>query len=424
VLAHSLAGGYLGVHSNGSQTVEMPASRAVRTRFACFLGAAAVLLTACGSNGNAGEPNWKPKPSFSGEGYDPGTRQPVAPQSPDPRSRSGSPSPSPRNAADSAVVATNLTAPTGIVIMPDGTALVGERTTGRIMRVQPEPHKPVQTVRTVPGLSTSGGGGLLDLAISPNYAEDNLIFAYLTTRRDNRVVEFTLKGPITPVLTGIPRGSSDNTGRLAFAADGTLLIGTGDAGHPRLAANPRSLAGKLLRVTDIGAAAPRNPAPGSRIYATGLRRTDGLCVDPATDAAFQTEARGGPTANPINHVVAGGFYGWPTATATAQQPLVLLPQASGSPGGCAVLDHVLYTTALDGKELLSANIKAGTGAVQLGAFNVSLRNAYGRLRTVVAAADGALWLTTSNRDGNGTPVAADERVLRIVPSGGSASSPL
>lgn len=404
----------------------MPASRAVRTRAACLLAGATVLLTACASGGSGSEPNWKPKPSFSGEGNQPGDRQPIQPQNPSPGSSSGSSSKSPGTSSDSAVLATRLKAPTGLVVMPDSTALVGERTTGRIVRVQPEPNQPVQTVRTIPGLSTKGGGGLLDLALSPNYGEDNLIFAYITTPTDNRVVDFTLKGPITTVLKGIPRGASDNTGRLAFSGDGNLLVGTGDAGHPAFAENPTSLAGKVLRISDIGKAAARNPTAGSRIYASGFRRTDGLCVDPATSKAFQTEARGGIASDPINLLTAGATYGWPKPTQAAAPPLVLLPDTSRDPGGCAVIERVLYTTTLDGRALLASAIRIGPdGTVKLGAFGVTLRNKYGRLRTVVAAGDGSLWLTTSNSDGNGKPIAADERVLHIMPNGGGSSgSPL
>jgi hypothetical protein len=80
-----------------------------------------------------------------------------------------------------------------------------------------------------------------------------------------------------------------------------------------------------------------------------------------------------------------------------------------------VLNGVLYVTSLDGHALLAAPIRTQGSSVGLGQFTTSLVNKYGRLRTVVAAADGALWLTTSNRDGHGTPVPADERVLRITP---------
>jgi glucose/arabinose dehydrogenase len=395
---------------------------AARVRALCAIVVLALTVAACGSDPASKGPNWKPAPSFNGEGNPPNSQAPGA--EPDPGvPSSGSPS-TPAKKTDQNIVATKLTAPTGVAILPDNSALVAERTTGRIVRVLPQPRRPTQLVRTIKGISTTGGGGLLDLALSPNYTEDNLIFAYLTTATDNRVVAFTLKGAITSVLTGIPRGLSGNTGRLSFVADGSLLVGTGDAGHPSLAANPKSLAGKVLRISDIGAAAARNPTPGSRIYASGFRQSDGLCADPDSTVEFQTEAIGASeNADPINQLVAAATYGWPHPTATDEQPVGRLPTTSRSPGGCAVLNHVLYTTTLDGKALLASTIKTGTsGKITLGAFSPMLRNKYGRLRTVVAAADGALWLTTSNRDGKGKPVAADERVLRIVPGGGGGDN--
>jgi glucose/arabinose dehydrogenase len=399
------------------------AIRAARLRALCAVAATALVLAACGSDAGSTGPNWHPKPSFQGEGNPPQTQEPDRQPASGPSSPSGPTSPLPRANGDPNVVAAHLKAPTGIAILPDNTALVGERTTGRILRVHPQPRRPVHLVRTIPGLRTRGGGGLLDLALSPNYNEDNLIFAYVTTRTDNRVIAFTLKGPITTVLKGIPRGPRDNTGRLAFLPDGTLLVGTGDAGHPPRALDPTSLAGKVLRVTDIGRPAARNPIKGSPMYASGFRETDGLCIDASTNTAFQTESLGRVVpADPINALVSGGQFSWPVGAPAGQLPVTSLPQTSRAPGGCAVLNRVLYVTSLDGKVLLAANLKPGAnGGVTLGQFAPSLRNKYGRLRTVVAAPDGALWLTTSNRDGHGQPVPADERVLRIVPSAGGGS---
>jgi len=320
-------------------------------------------------------------------------------------------------------VATKLAAPTGIAVLPDNTALVGERTTGRILRVQSEAGQPLRTVRTLPGLATGGGGGLLDLALSPNYAEDNLIFAYVTTKTDNRVIAFTLSGPVTPVLTGIPRGASDNAGRIAFGADGNLYVGTGDAGRPAAAADPKSLAGKVLRVTDIGTAAPDNPARGSRVYTSGHRDVTGLCREVNSALIFEAESRPADASDPVNLLDAGASYGWPSQNARYHEPEAQVPESSRSPGGCAVLNGRLYVTSLDGQSLLSARIVATGPGRTLGAFSVLLHKRYGRLKTVVAAADGALWLTTSNRDGQGHPIADDERVLRIIPSGGSGNKP-
>jgi glucose/arabinose dehydrogenase len=345
--------------------------------------------------------------------------QPVQPNPSGSRSQSGSPT---HKHGDPAVVAKHLTAPVGITIMPDNTALVGERTTGRIVRVQPQPNRPVRTVRVIHGLSTAGGGGLLDLAISPNYREDNLIFAYVTTPRDNRVVAFTLNGPVTPVLVGIPRGRrTGNAGRITFAADGSLLVATGDAGNARSARNQRSLAGKILRVTDIGRAAQGNPVKGSRVFASGLDGTTGVCTAAESTLTFQVQSTPTAPADPIYQVLPGRNYALATTA-----PVTHLPNDARTPGGCAVLKDMLFATSLDGQELLSARLSPTPGGgVKVGAFSRGLHKKYGRLRTVVAADDGALWLSTSNKDGHGKPVPADERILRIIPSGGgSGNNPL
>jgi glucose/arabinose dehydrogenase len=384
---------------------------------------AALLLAGCAAGASASSPSWVPKPSFSGEGGGGTVPAEPAPSNPTPSNPSSAPSSSPTKKIDPNVVATKLNAPDAIAILPDGTALVGERTTGRIVRVQPEPDQPVPTVRTLPGVDGSGDGGLLDLALSPTYSQDGLIYAYVTTQTDNRVVEFTLTGPVTPVLTGIPKGTVDNSGRLAFGADGDLYIGTSDAGRPSLAANPKSLAGKVLRVTSIGRAAPGNPTAGSRVYASGEHVVVGLClVDDNTNTIFAIDANGARGTGAIDVVKPGASYGWPSANAATVAAVATLPAGDTSPGGCAVLNSTLYVSSLDAKRVLAAAVSTGGTSVTVATFGVSVGATYGRLRTVIAAPDGALWITTSNKDGHGTPVAADERVLRILPSGGAASN--
>lgn len=394
----------------------------IRSAPVAALAAVGLLLAGCGGGARATEPTWRPQPSFQGEGALPDIRpaQPPIPTPSNEQPTAGRTSPSPTgtprssSAQDPAVVATRLAAPTGIALLPDGTALVGERTTGRIVRVQPRPGQPVVTVRTLSGLDSSGDGGLLDIALSPHYLQDNLIFAYVTTPADNRVVVFTLTGPVTPVVTGIPKGAAGNTGRIAFGPDGRLYVGTGDTGSTGLAANPGSLAGKVLRVSDIGEPAAGNPSPSSRIFTSGHTEVDGLCADERSAQMLEVER--GP--DEINVLVAGESY-----ASNGREPVATPPVQYPAPGGCAVLDGVLYLTSLDGHALLAARLSVKGGSLSIGRFEASLQNKYGRLRTVVAAPDGALWLTTSNRDGDGKPVPDDERVLRIVPSGGGATTP-
>ena len=408
----------------------VPAVRRPPSAWRAAVVLTALVLAGCGGAA-AHAPDWRPQRSFQGEGPEPS----IAPAVPVPSGRtvpnqpvpsvsgpSGPGSPSSGSKQDPSVVATKLSAPIGIALLPDGTALVGERTTGRIVRVQPRPGRPVSTVRTLSGLDASGDGGLLDLAVSPHYGQDKLVFAYVTTASDNRVVAFTLSGPVTPVLTAIPKGATGNTGRIAFGPNGYLYVGTGDAGQPAAATNPASLAGKVLRVTDVGAPAPGNPNPSSPVFTSGHRIVDGLCLDPNSGAMLEVESR--PPGDPLNLLTPGATFGWPTHTSTDRVPLKTLPAADRGPGGCAVQDGQLYVASLDGRALLAAQLNTSGSTLTLGAFTASLIGKYGRLRTIVAAPDGALWLTTSNRDGLGAPVTDDERVLRVLPAGGAANSPV
>jgi len=297
------------------------------------------------------------------------------------------------------VVATGLVEPTGLVVLPDGTALVGERRSGKLYRIRPgSGHGPGMLVQTLPGVDGSGDGGLLDLAISPTYAEDGLIYAYLSTATDNRVVHFPLGSAPSVVIGGIPHGRSGNAGRIAFDATGALLTGTGDAGNPALAASTASLAGKILRTDDIGNARPDNPTPGSRIFARGFTAVDGLCVDP------QTGLRIVVSADRLTVVRAGGDYAGSVGGRA-------LPTGLQGGGGCAIAGNQLMVATSTGKALGLAQIDKDA---TIGTFTASVTGSYGRLRTVLAGSDGALWLTTRNRDGHGKPTTEDDRVIRLT----------
>ena len=187
-----------------------------------------------------------------------------------PRPRSGPPrrppAPRPANpaepgsgeeAGDPNVVASGLTVPTGLVVLPDGSAIVGERDTGRLLQVFPDRSPAARADDRARASTPAGDGGLLGLALSPTYLEDGLLYAYLSTATDNRVVRFPIGGTPNPVFTGIPRGEVHNGGGLLFGADGSLYVGTGDTGNPALAADPASLAGKVLRIDVFGRAGGR-----------------------------------------------------------------------------------------------------------------------------------------------------------------------
>ena len=380
--------------------------------------AACLVLTGCGAAADAlrPDPTWVPKPEGPPPADLPQPDRTGAQPTPD---RPGDPEgPQAGTEDDPNVVATNLTLPWGLAVLPNGTALVGERTTGRLLVVQPK-RAPARPVQTIGGLDATGDGGLLGLALSPNYRQDNAVFAYITTRTDNRVVRFTVGKPPTPMLTGIPKGRTGNGGRIAFGSDGLLYVGTGDTGKPALAATRTSLAGKVLRVTALGVPAPDNPDPRSPIFSIGHRAVAGLCLT-GTDQVYTSEPSTAG-ADEVNRVEAGRDYGWPGGTrVSAAEPERTLKPATAGVGGCAVLERGLFVVSLTGKRLWAFPID-GTG--HLGAPTDHLAGAYGRLRSVVAAPDGALWLTTSNKDGFGKPTAQDDRVIRIEPPAGTTNSP-
>lgn len=400
----------------------------VRYRALAAAVAAVALASGCSTVGVAqARPTWVDKPDLP-----PAEAEPHLPGPPNggPPGAPGSP-PSPGEQGgqpgedDPNVVATELTLPWGLALLPDGSAIVGERTTGRILRVEPEPHRPVRQLMTIGGLDPSGDGGLLGLALSPAYREDRLIFAYVTTPTDNRVLRFELGETPKAILTGIPKGRTNNGGRLAFGPDGNLYVGTGDAGRPAEAGDRASLAGKVLRITPFGTPAPGNPFGASPVYATGFHNVTGLCFDSRRNL-YATDPGDGQE-DEVNLVVAGHNYGWPTATgrpglANLTDAAVTLKAAETNPGGCGVIGFGLFVSALSGRQLWAVPLDgAGHPA---GSPRSLLNNTYGRLRTVEPAPDGALWLTTSNKDGQGKPTPDDDRVIRIVPPPSTTTSPV
>jgi glucose/arabinose dehydrogenase len=171
-------------------------------------------------------------------------------------------------------IATGLTSPWGLAFLPDGSALVSERDTGLIKRVTANGER-VTTVGRVAGVRPSGEGGLLGIAV-PDVPDPRFLFAYYTGARDNRVVRIdwdgTRLGRQTPIVTGIPKNTYHNGGRLLIGPESTLVIGTGDAGDPTLSQDPRSLAGKILRrtgesgpaISRVLARSPQCPRPRPR----------------------------------------------------------------------------------------------------------------------------------------------------------------
>jgi glucose/arabinose dehydrogenase len=365
----------------------------------------AAALTGCGDGGY--EPSGPFRPLPEGAPPEVGPPSSSAPIPGDPAQPGAG-----EEGGDPNVVASGLAVPTGLVLLPDGSAIVGERDTGRLVQVFAD-RSPARELMTVPGIDTAGDGGLLGLALSPTYLEDGLLYAYVSTAADNRVVRFPLGGTPNPMLTGIPRGERHNGGGLLFGTDGNLFVGTGDAGSPALAQDPGSLAGKVLRIDVFG-----RPVGASPVFSRGHRNVTALCRSGVPDevgevALYATDDAEGP--DEVNRVTDGADYG-------TVAPLIEVPAEKGGLGGCAAAGGGVFLGALDGQRVHAFALD-GTGAV-VGDPEEFLDGQYGRLRTVVLDPEGALWITTSNRDGVGTPAEDDDRVLRILPPSAAGASPL
>ncbi len=310
---------------------------------------------------------------------------------------------------DAAVIATCLSAPWGLAPLPDGTsALVGERTTGRILQVAKGTEPAL--VAQIDGVDASGDGGLLGIALSPSYDEDGLIYAYVTTADDNRIIRIARGDVPKAIFTGIPKGAQHNGGRIAFAADRSLYVGTGDTGNPTLAADPTSLAGKVLRLDEFGKPAEANPAPGSPIYASGFSQVTGMCpLDDGGMAALDQRKAAGRAA-------AADRRARTTAPSTPARRMWTWTAADG--GAAELRDHQRPAGQHVAGQAAADRHPDGPSGGFTGSPTVMLDNRYGRLLTVIGDQTGLLWLTTSNKDGLGTPVPSDDRVV-VVPSGSS-----
>jgi glucose/arabinose dehydrogenase len=374
------------------------------------VASAVVVLVAAAACGTEGDPTGLGTPSSSPQ---PTTRT-VEP----PTTLESSPTPEgPVRPRVVGTVAANLEVPWGIAFLPDGTALVSERDTTKVLAIAPSGGR-VTTVGSIAAARPQGEAGLLGLAASPTFDEDSFVYAYVSTAQDNRVVRMTFDGGSlgTPevVLDGIPNGFIHDGGRLAFGPDGFLYVSTGEIGDPDLAQDRDSLAGKILRITPEGEPAPGNPVEGSPVWTMGHRNVQGLAFDDA-DRLWASEF-GANTWDELNLIEKSRNYGWPLVEGRGDQeeyrnPFAQWRTSEASPSGLAYLDGELWMAGLRGERLWQIPVDGAAAGEPTPYF----AGEYGRLRTVVVAPDGRLWLTTSNLDGRGEPAAEDDRILIVRP---------
>ncbi|WP_307544393.1 sorbosone dehydrogenase family protein [Streptomyces sp. V3I8] len=385
-----------------------------RRAVTAVLAAAALLVTAGCSSGDDWEPDGGRSTSADGSG--PGASA-SAPASGQP---AGETPPAKGSVKVVRTVTEGLKTPWGLAPLPEGGLLVSSRDEGTITRVDEKTGKKTE-LGSVPGVAPGGEGGLMGLALSPSYASDHMVYAYFTSDSDNRVVrmQYDAKRPTgeqlgapDTVFRGIPKGTNHNGGRIAFGPDKMLYVGTGETYVTELAQDKKSTGGKILRLTPEGEPAPGNPFD-SPVYSYGHRNVQGLAWD-GRQRLFASEF-GQDTWDELNHIKPGGNYGWPdvegrTDDSRYESPVDQWSTDEASPSGIAYAEGSLWMAGLRGKRLWRIPLDGTKESADPQAF---LEGEHGRLRTVVSAGGGKLWLVTSETDGRGTPGRGDDKILEL-----------
>ncbi len=339
-----------------------------------------------------------------------------------------------------------------IGFLPDGRVLVTERP-ARLSLVSGL-RRGAEVARVDADLSdvfVAGEGGLLGMVVHPDFASSREFTTCQTHQEggapvDIRLVTWRLSTDgrtaqrVRNLLTGLPISTGRHSGcRPEIAADGALLVGTGDTAIGSIPQDLTSLGGKLLRLDlDTGKPLPDNPfAKASNrnqryVLSYGHRNIQGVAVQPGTGEVYTAEH--GPSFNDeVNRNVPGANHGWDPAqggTVGGYDESVPMTDRDRYPDAvpavwqsgrttqavCAAeflegsqwggFDGALVVTALKGAKLLVMQLD-DDGAVADVSIPEATNGPYGRLRAARLGPDGALYVTTTNGD--------DDKLLRITP---------
>ena len=341
-------------------------------------------------------------------------------------------------------VVARLSHPWAIAFLPDGGMLITERP-GRLRIVREGVLDP-QPISGVPPVRTDGNGGLMDIALHPQFAANGLVYLTYTKPVGNgrgapalargRLQNGSLADVKDLLVTEAYDGNSGLNGRVTFGRDGKIYMSTG--GNIRnVAQEPSSLRGKVLRLNDDGSVPDDNPFVGAvghrpEIYTLGHRNTLGLIVHPQSGAIWQHE--NGPNGgDEINILSRGRNYGWPIVSFGRDYPGPRISEHPTREGfespllvwlpAIAVSGITVYTSdrfpAWKGNVFVGALRQGGipgTGHLQRIVFNdrieelrreSMLTELRQRIREVREGPDGLLYVLTDEEDG---------ALLRIEPA--------
>ena len=316
--------------------------------------------------------------------------------------------------------------------------LVTERS-GAIRIIQNGVLQPAP-LATFAGISARSEEGLMGLALHPDYGTNRLVYTCYARPTGgglvDRVVRFedrgTSIGPETVIIDNLPAATNHAGCRLAFGPDQKLYITTGDATNRKIAQDPASLGGKILRVNADGSIPADNPTAGSAVWSLGHRNAQGIAWQPGTGRLFATEH--GPSGfdgpgggDEVNIISKGANFGWPVVSHERTDPQFVSPllvfTPAVAPGGAMFYTGTaipqftgnLFFAALKGEGVMRVELTA-VDSDKVARYTKLPEVNVGRVRHVAAGPDGAIYLLTSNRDGRGSPKAGDDQIFRIVPN--------
>jgi aldose sugar dehydrogenase len=296
-------------------------------------------------------------------------------------------------------------------------------------------EKPLAVLADV---EAAGESGLMGLALAPDYGRSRELFLCYAYDAPGgtavRVARFRDDGDALSqrkvLIEGIPAARFHAGCRLRFGPDGKLYATTGDATQGKIAQDLGSLGGKTLRINSDGTIPADNPFPGSPVYSYGHRNSQGLDWNPNRGLLVETEH--GPSGfdgpgggDEVNIVEAGKNYGWPVvhhrqSRAGMVSPVLEYTPAVAPSGASFSRGDLLpdfrgdfFFGTLRGERLIRVRFDPSDPRRVVETEEL-LQGVYGRLRDVVSGPDGALYVSTSNRDGRGSPRPGDDRILRVV----------
>lgn len=328
------------------------------------------------------------------------------------------------------IIAEKLKVPWAIDISKDGKIYFTERS-GTVRVIEDDKLNPEPLITFKESFTSLGEGGLLGIALDPNFSQNHYIYVmYSYSEGDRffnrivRLIEQNSKASIDRIiLDKIPGSPIHNGGRIKIGPDNKLYITTGDAANAELSQDPLSLAGKILRIELDGSIPTDNPIANSPIYSLGLRNPQGLTWN-TNNVLYSSDH--GPTAHDeINIIKPGANYGWPivqgdeeVSAIKTEKPLTQSGEDTWAPSGISFVTQgpwkdKLMVSNLRGEQLLSISLN-GNGTV-VNSIEPWFKNQYGRLREVVQDGNGVIYITTSNRDGRGNPIGTDDRIIKLIP---------